>query len=270
MTFSRGQVSVEKKKSTENDARKRWTKLRDYFRKTHGEKTYQKSGSAGRKRKKWYLYDNMLFVLPHLLDRKTESNISESDNEDTEHMIQVEEASQASSSSFVFAPINSPSQSPHVSTPTPVDASSQDDQPRVNAPHTRPQTKRSVRRPPYPQERHDIHLDVEMIQTLKGLSQKQEDTNNDEDLIFFKSLLPKMKLLNPDEKMECQYEMHTLMMRYVRNHKVNSSSSRAPPEMLASPQPGTQLAKDQLRIVQLIIISSVFLTIINIDIMGLL
>ncbi|KAK3791684.1 hypothetical protein RRG08_047056 [Elysia crispata] len=80
-----------------------------------------------------------------------------------------------------------------------VDASSQDDQPRVNAPHTRPQTKRSVRRPPYPQERHDIHLDVEMIQTLKGLSQKQEDTNNDEDLIFFKSLLPKMKLLNPDE-----------------------------------------------------------------------
>ena len=126
-----------------------------------------------------------------------------------------------------------------MSAPTPVDASSQDDQPRVNAPHTRPQTKRSVRRPPYPQERHDIHLDVEMIQTLKGLSQKQEDTNNDEDLIFFKSLLPKMKLLNPDEKMECQYEMHTLMMRYVRNHKVNSSSSRAPPEMLASPQPGT-------------------------------
>ena len=55
---------------TEQTARKKWCTLRDYFVKQHKQMTTAKSGAAASKKKKWYLYDSMLFLLPFLMDRK--------------------------------------------------------------------------------------------------------------------------------------------------------------------------------------------------------
>ncbi|GFR58164.1 transcription factor Adf-1 [Elysia marginata] len=59
----------------DDEARKRWKKLRNYFLKSHRETTTSKSGSAGGKKKKWYLHDRMLFILPYISDRNITSNV---------------------------------------------------------------------------------------------------------------------------------------------------------------------------------------------------
>ena len=65
-----------------DDARKRWKKMRDYFQKCHREMSSLKSGSGSGKKRKCFLYDSLLFLVPHLNNRKTETNMPESSDED--------------------------------------------------------------------------------------------------------------------------------------------------------------------------------------------
>ncbi|GFS18218.1 LINE-1 retrotransposable element ORF2 protein [Elysia marginata] len=82
-----------------DEARKRWKKLRNYFLKSHRETTKSKSGSAGGKKKKWYLHDRMLFILPYISDRNTTSNVLPVPS-DEDALDDADNMSQASASSF--------------------------------------------------------------------------------------------------------------------------------------------------------------------------
>ncbi|GFO43265.1 hypothetical protein PoB_006977000 [Plakobranchus ocellatus] len=61
--------------------------------------TTSKSGAAGGKQRKWYLYDCILFIVPYISDRSTTSNVpSVSSDEDV--LDDEDTMSQASTSSF--------------------------------------------------------------------------------------------------------------------------------------------------------------------------
>ncbi|GFO37916.1 hypothetical protein PoB_006442100 [Plakobranchus ocellatus] len=49
---------------TAADCKKRWATVRDHFRKKHGEMTMTMSGQAATKKRKWYLYDFLTFLVP--------------------------------------------------------------------------------------------------------------------------------------------------------------------------------------------------------------
>lgn len=65
---------------------------------------------------------------------------------------------------------------------------------------------------------HKESLDGDILQAIKSMGEKAAPPTlqPDEDLLFFQSLVPKMKLLDPLAKMECQTEIQMLVLRYVR------------------------------------------------------
>ena len=62
--------------SSGNDLRKRWTQPRDFFQKCDREIMISKSGSAVGKKMKWFLYEQMRFLIPHFSQGKTKSKLS--------------------------------------------------------------------------------------------------------------------------------------------------------------------------------------------------
>ncbi|KAK3796652.1 hypothetical protein RRG08_010350 [Elysia crispata] len=60
-----------------------WSRLRDYFFGVHHQQATTKSGSAeGNNQLKWYVYNTMLFLIPHITDKKSRSNLSDESGEE--------------------------------------------------------------------------------------------------------------------------------------------------------------------------------------------
>ena len=192
--------------------------------------TATKSGAAGGKKRKWYLYDRMLFILPYISDRSTRTNVaplSSDEDRDAENNM-----SQASTSSFTSVQ--------HVDTLTPITSSTVDETNHQDPPSNHPGTSESQfqpqhnprpRRPKlFPQQRakHSV-FESEILKAARRLCTIRKET--DEDEYFFKNLVPKMKLLNTVDKMKCQAEIHMVVLKYVEKASENAV---AQPERIVS------------------------------------
>ena len=61
--------------------RNKWGTLRDYFVKKYREAKTTKSGQAASKKKKWYLFDAMSFLIPYYSSRETGGNLNYEDQQ---------------------------------------------------------------------------------------------------------------------------------------------------------------------------------------------
>ena len=217
---------------TDDEARK---KLRDYFQKTHRELTTNKSGAAGSKKRKCYLYDRMLFSLPFLGDRSTTTNVAPlSSDEDV--LDSEDSTSQASTSSCPST------QCMDTPTPTLPDETNNQDPPATRPVRSdstsQPQQSAAPRRPKlFPQHRaQQSQFEFEMLRAAQRVGEKKVETVEiDEDEHFFKSLIPKIKLLNTVDKMKCQAELHMVVLKYVEAAS-NSTVLQREPGQQATPQ----------------------------------
>ena len=57
--------------------RSRWASLQDHFRRKHKELTTTQSGQAANKKRKWYLYDFLTFLIPSCSSGATSGNLSQ-------------------------------------------------------------------------------------------------------------------------------------------------------------------------------------------------
>ncbi|GFO18961.1 hypothetical protein PoB_004546600 [Plakobranchus ocellatus] len=200
--------------------------------------TTNKSGAAGGKKRKWYLYDRMLFIVPlNISDTSTTSNVPPvSSDEDV--LDDEDTMSQASTSSFISA------QNVDTLTPAPLPTLAIDESCNQDTPSNHPTTSESQpqaqqnprpRRPKLvPQRRAQAtEFEAEMLKAAQRLATKQVESDEDEH--FFKNLIhvPKMKLLNIVDKMKCQAEIHMVVLKYVE--KASDSAVLQPERVYQTP-----------------------------------
>ncbi|KAK3785768.1 hypothetical protein RRG08_051090 [Elysia crispata] len=77
----------------------------------------------------------------------------------------------------------------------------------------------------YPQERtsSDLSLEGDILEATKSMTLKY--TPKDEDQLFLDSLAPKLRMLDPDSKLECQIKIQQLLQEYLRRATYNSQTS---------------------------------------------
>ncbi|KAK3763711.1 hypothetical protein RRG08_022745 [Elysia crispata] len=205
---------------SENDARKRWKQLRDYFLKILREP--QKSGSAGGVKRKWYLYDRMLFVKAYTGCRQSTTNMEPlSPDDDTAAGADV--APQNSPSSFSLEASGSRA-------PTPLNGSTAEIDPDIlTHQESSPKNNENINKRPkrsFPQERASQGaFETEMIDAAKRLANNKKQEISEEEH-FFLNLVPKLQQMSPLDRMECQGEIHMVVLKYMKR-SLNSTSSVA-------------------------------------------
>ncbi|GFO47959.1 transcription factor adf-1 [Plakobranchus ocellatus] len=179
-------------------ARKKWTTIRDYFQKIHRQLTTTRSGSGADKQKKWYLYDSLLFLLPHIGDRATCSNLSPEQQEEESESVRG---------------IESPRDRSHTPSPVPTTVSTSTQNSEAQPLVTPRPRKRKI-----PQERYTINpVDERMLDAITSIGDKLTQIEApDEDELFCKSLVSKIRSLDPFSKMECQAEIQMVILKYMR------------------------------------------------------
>lgn len=184
--------------SPENVAKKKWGNLRDYFQRQHRDVLTAKSGSAPSKKKKWALYDSMSFLIPYLSDRNTFGNLDDASGTavsskcgDTQDTIPM-----------TFSPA---SQLPREHSPGP--SVSTENSERVSSSQLSMKRKLPKR-----------SIDIEILETLKAMPAASTDKHEeeDEDYMFFKNLVPKMKCLNDIQKLELQAEINSVFIKHLK------------------------------------------------------
>ncbi|GFO35903.1 transcription factor adf-1 [Plakobranchus ocellatus] len=210
-----------------NAARKKWTTLRDYFYKTNKQLKTIQSGAAADKRRKWYLYDAMKFLLPHITDRKTTSNLSEvSDNEGDDCSQMSETAFQSlqclpSTSQSLTEPGQSTERNTTDTQPNPSPSS------RAASPATnliaRPTTNK--RRAPYPQQRgQNASMDDKILDAIMSMNNKPHVEEKDDCDHFLQSLARQLRSLGPLARYKCQAEIQMLILRHLEESQTSTSS----------------------------------------------
>lgn len=184
-------------------ARKKWAYLRDYFMRQHRAMVTFKSGSAASRKKKWFLYDAMSFLIPHVSDRPTSGNICD-------EYVQEDTCSEASTQDSTLTSQFVNMSSNNYENDTPVASTSQEIL-VVDADAATPQPTKKYKRKKDSQE----SIDQEILQTLKNIPNVSRE-EEDEDLLFFKALVPKMKCLNDIQKMELQGELHSVVLKHIK------------------------------------------------------
>ena len=67
---------------TAADCKNKWASLQDHFRKKHREMSTAVSGQAAKKRRKWYLYHFLTFLIPSCSNGLTSGNLPNPDQDD--------------------------------------------------------------------------------------------------------------------------------------------------------------------------------------------
>lgn len=182
----------------ERRARKRWTRLRDYFQKSQRQLAESTTGKI----KKWYLHNYMSFLTPYLVERSTS--------------IDVLDLSDAGSDHFDLTPLKSPSHASVASSSAAADA--EPDPPQHDFDNQMLEYNRNplksrnehpdsanVRKRNFPQTRklREPNLDAQVV------------NGEDEDQHYCLSLVSKMKMLDPISKLRCQMDIHAVLLRYL-------------------------------------------------------
>lgn len=189
--------------------RNKWGTLRDYFVKKYREAKTTKSGQAASKKKKWYLFDIMSFLIPYYSSRETEGNLSYEEDK-------LEENEPHDSSDIESQPSPAPSPVP----PSPDDNL----------------TQKTFKKPQQQRKRKgdcNTEFNMEVLKALK------EPEAVDENELFFKSLLPSMKKLNDIQVMEFKVEVHSLLLKYRKQSNKPQNSAAEPSPSMISQQCGS-------------------------------
>ncbi|GFN99629.1 hypothetical protein PoB_002613500 [Plakobranchus ocellatus] len=161
----------------------------------------------------------MTFLLPHITDNKTSSNLSDISDQEEDNINSTDESQMPQSideSQILDDGIEAPT----------VDA------PRPTASVDKGKRKRAK----FPQERAFAStIDKEIFTAIKNISVTTPRSEpEDEDEFFFKSPIPKMKTLDPITKWELQTELQMLVLRYVkRSGKLTYTSDEGSSRRLA-------------------------------------
>ncbi|GFR69661.1 transcription factor Adf-1 [Elysia marginata] len=209
---------------TELQARKRWKKLRDYFQKNHRD-----LGAAGFKKRKWYLYDRLLFILPYLSDKNSSDSMAilsvdnEINKDDQEGMSQTLPFVQFTDTTIPSSTLEDEANEGNdhlLNSAAPL--ASADSSPKFedNARHCTPNSFSQ-------QQPKQAEPETEKIKSTAGQAphshivreERARLPETDEDEHFFKSLIPKIRLLNVIDKMECQAEIHSVVLKYLKKAK---------------------------------------------------
>lgn len=193
-----------------NVAKKRWTSLRDYFQRQHRDMTTFISGSAPSKKKKWPLYDSMSFLVPYISDRPASTNLSSVDDIDLDST-----SSQCSTEvPIAYSPAPGEESDSVVGVETPPST-------EKCYPSNRAGRKRSA-------QPHSS-IDQEILSTLRTIPttpvSPRPPQEEDADLLFFKSMLPHVKTLDPLQKMELQAEMHSVLFKHMKRARATQSTT---------------------------------------------
>lgn len=208
-------------------ARKKWAVLRDSFRKSHKKYTTFKSGSGGKSHKKWYLYDNLLFLLPFVDEGSTSTtNLMEESvtfQDSQQESLQDSQLPGESLEQEYIMGGNLSSTSPGLQNATSLEEPRPDPshKPNFTINAIGPKSQMAKRKRPFPQERQSSAspFDEEMLNALKGMreqQQVQQKKSLDDDEQFLLSLSPVMKSLDTISKFEFRGELNDIALRYLR------------------------------------------------------
>ena len=166
----------------------------------------------------------MKFLLPHITERKTTSNLSDvSDNEDDD----CSQMSETNLQSLQCLPSTSPE--PDQST----ERNTTDTQPnpspssRAASPATnliaRPTTNK--RRAPYPQQRgQNASMDDKILDAIMSMNNKPHVEEKDDCDHFLQSLAPQLRSFSPLARYKCQAEIQMLILRHLEQSQTSTSS----------------------------------------------
>ncbi|XP_005096034.1 transcription factor Adf-1 [Aplysia californica] len=155
-------------------ARKKWAMLRDSFRRQHKKETTYKSGSGGKYQKLWYLYKDMLFLIPFVEDGNTSTTNLIEGPEDEQELQQASQLREDNVETIANTDVFSRGGSPFTN-PQPGPSHTPD---ITNSSATPKRHARKRPYPPYPQDRGSRStspsaFDIAILQSLKGLQQQQ-------------------------------------------------------------------------------------------------
>ncbi|XP_055641892.1 transcription factor Adf-1-like isoform X2 [Toxorhynchites rutilus septentrionalis] len=198
------QVAAELGVNTTYAVKKKWKNLRDAFGKELRKFPVAKSEEGDplniEKYTTWPHFESMLFLKDQMKPRKYGGNLSARGAEDDSEDVAVEsEESNGNDYSNVFE-INYLEEPPFISS-TQSQTSSQ-------------QSNRSVKRSSIQQL-----VEIEAKKMLLEQKVNKSTADDDEDEAFFKSLLPHVRKLMPEEKLEFRMDVQSLVQNYVYKRK---------------------------------------------------
>jgi len=177
----------------EDDAKKKWRSLRDQFLKEIKKIPTSRSGSsqeyAALYKGKWGYFNAMLFLEDTAVPRKSDGNVSDVNvdiDEDSEEPDKMDDIDQASTSSY------------NISSP----------------PSTSLTTQKKIKRTKKQDTSRNFEQQLIDLETRKlaALTEPPE-TPDDEDMHFFKSILPYFKNMSPIQKLRVRNDIQNILIR---------------------------------------------------------
>ncbi|GFS12452.1 transcription factor Adf-1 [Elysia marginata] len=210
------------------ELKRKWSYLRDYFRKLRKRIQNAKPGRGWEKKIKWPLYNSMAFLIPFSdvsetagnLDVDTYENydgasLADSDTPETE----------ADTEGFVVSLKHSPS-SPYSQDEEQITISQGDPAERAFKPSSAEITTPRMSSPANGKRKRKEDFDTEV---LKALKRPCEDVDDDHDH-FFKSLRPLLNTLDAFDTMRFRQDVQSVLLRYAEKAKAPSTFSHNKPE----------------------------------------
>ena len=158
------------------ELQKRWKNIKDCFRKELNAQRKQPSGSGQRKRRKYIYFDQLLFVLPILEQRATDSNYEPFNEDDEESVQSIDGAGTAS-------------------------ATDQNDTSSITEQNASPdQDKESMIARGKKKTSNAGGRKLSFEESLLNILKESKEEEADEDKMFLNSLLSSMKQVPPTKK----------------------------------------------------------------------
>lgn len=181
---------------TEEDVKRKWRSLRDQFLKELKKIPSNRSGSsqeyASLYKGKWCYFRSMLFLKDTAIPRRSDGNISDVDEtEEIEECNEIDDIDQLSEQNICI--------DDNISSP-----------PSISITTTQKKNKRSKKQETgYNFEQQLIDLETRKLAALTAPPAQTDD----EDMHFFKSILPYFKNMSPIQKLRVRNEIQNILIR---------------------------------------------------------
>lgn len=181
---------------TGKEVQKKWSSLRDSFRRELSQQKKTPSGSAAKKRRKYIYFDQLLFLVPFTQITQTSSSLDDAEERETQSQL---------------LPLNT--------------EQSQNEQPqRTLGAEQLPSTST------YNRKKSKINYDEEILKVLKEGNKGLKESNTrvlDEDESFLMSLLPPFKKYDQENKFLLRIAFMNTIIEFDRNHREGANPGTA-------------------------------------------